>query len=102
MKNGIVFVEAARIAAGTSKNVLLKDLLDDIRVRVHPSNRPVDGAAAPIPNWGLASEPSCRTERERIQRERCDQRPADQQSRQPSTFLRFVAYAVILNLAEEP
>jgi type II secretory pathway component PulF len=34
MKNGIVFVEAARIAAGTSKNVLLKDALDEIRVRV--------------------------------------------------------------------
>jgi general secretion pathway protein F len=34
MKNGIVFVEAARIAAGTSKNVLLKEALDQIRVRV--------------------------------------------------------------------
>jgi general secretion pathway protein F len=34
MKNGIVFVEAARIAAGTSKNVLLKEALDEIRVRV--------------------------------------------------------------------
>jgi general secretion pathway protein F len=34
MKNGIVFVEAARIAAGTSKNVLLKDALDEIRTRV--------------------------------------------------------------------
>jgi type II secretory pathway component PulF len=34
MKNGIVFVEAARIAAGTSKNILLKESLDEIRVRV--------------------------------------------------------------------
>jgi general secretion pathway protein F len=34
MKNGIVFVEAARIAAGTSKNLLLKEALDEIRVRV--------------------------------------------------------------------
>lgn len=34
MKNGIVFVEAARIAARVSKNVLLKDALEEIRVRV--------------------------------------------------------------------
>jgi type II secretory pathway component PulF len=34
MKNGIVFVEAARIAARTSKNILLKEALDEIRVRV--------------------------------------------------------------------
>ena len=34
MKNGIVFLEAARIAAGTSKNILLKEALDEIRIRV--------------------------------------------------------------------
>jgi general secretion pathway protein F len=34
MKNGIVFVEAARIAARVSKNVLLKDALDQIRAGV--------------------------------------------------------------------
>lgn len=34
MKNGIVFVEAARIAARVSKNVLLKDALEEIRTRV--------------------------------------------------------------------
>lgn len=34
MKNGIDFVEATRIAARVSKNVLLKDALEEIRTRV--------------------------------------------------------------------
>jgi general secretion pathway protein F len=45
MKNGIVFVEAARIAAKVSKNMLLRDALEEIRTRVQ-AGRDIGAALA--------------------------------------------------------
>jgi general secretion pathway protein F len=46
MKNGIVFVEAARIAARVSKNVLLKEALEEICLRVQTGRDIGDALAA--------------------------------------------------------